>query len=59
MSLSMFMLLVSIQLSPVIISSSSNHCVVQIVASSEMLTNFQQQVVQVTTLPSRQLNIAF
>ena len=26
--------------------STSNHCVVKIVASSEILTNFQQQVVQ-------------
>ena len=26
--------------------SASNHCIVQIVASSEILINFQQQVVQ-------------
>ena len=34
------------RLNPVILSSSSNHCVVKIVASSEILTNFQLRVVQ-------------
>ena len=45
MSLSMLMLLVSIQLSSVFISSPSNYCVVQIVASSEQQIDQDQRLV--------------